>query len=501
MGSIAPAPPAARVAAAALFGGSAEVVKGLLEDEGDPETLGVASLGEQIRAHVSRQDRRRRYVEAATRHLTRRSEPADVIYDIVLVGAGVHAAAFIYTLRQSRPDLRILVVERSEAVCSTFSKLGDALVLNSPTFSKVGLNANIMQGHFVQLSDFDDLAERPFPTARHLHELATMVLFHADADIRFGFEVLDIASSGDAHAVTSRDRSVRAKRVVICNGMGAPRSDAFSVDRRCERVLFGDDFLARYQEDRSFAASIGNKRVAVVGAGDTANCVMERLLPLVYPHKEYGFSQTPAPMPRSVAWVGQGAQHIRDYFFAIKTRYAHAGGLIELFWDGDSPFELSPRTWIRAKERVRFVPERLLSLTHRGDVLALTTSAETFDADLVVDCTGRFNALTTLLQQRDHHFVRGDIAFHGGRWDESLGRFTTEPRTSTDQRIACQLTGERVFFLGCATPLRALIDDDEAKDGSLMYQEERTSLTNSKWSLEHTLPRSIALAHQLADTL
>ena len=55
----------------------------------------------------------------------RRLTSADVIYDIVLVGAGVHAAAFIYTLRQSRPDLRILVVERSEAVCSTFSKLGD----------------------------------------------------------------------------------------------------------------------------------------------------------------------------------------------------------------------------------------------------------------------------------------------------------------------------------------------------------------------------------------
>ena len=39
-----------------------------------------------------------------------------------------------------------------------------------------------------------------------------------------------------------------------------------------------------------------------------------------------------------------------------------------------------------------------------------------------------------------------------------------------------------------------MIDDEEAMNGSLQYQEERKSLTNSKWSLEHTLPRTIAFA-------
>ena len=192
------------------------------------------------------------------------------------------------------------------------------------------------------------------------------------------------------------------------------------------------------------------------------------------------------------------AKHVREYFFANKTRYCHAGGLIELFWDGDSPFELSAEAWAEAKKRVRFVPERLLSVAHDDGVLTLTTPSETFLADLVIDWTGRCNPLTALWEQQTHHFVTGDITFHGGRWDESIEEFTNKPRTLHSQRIACQLTDEHVYFLGSACPLCALIPDDEAKDGSLRYQEERTSLTNSKWSLEHTLPRSVALAKQFA---
>ncbi|MEM6925995.1 MAG: hypothetical protein AAF602_03615 [Myxococcota bacterium] len=156
---------------------------------------------------------------------------------------------------------------------------------------------------------------------------------------------------------------------------------------------------------------------------------------------------------------------------------------------------------MKAKERLRCVPERLLSVVHRCGALRLTTESETAAADLVIDCTGRVNALAERMQRRPYHFVEGDITFYGGRWDDALESFTATPQTLRRKRIAGQLTGERIFFLGSANPLGALIDDAEARDGSLMYQEERTSLTNSKWSLEHTLPRSVALAEQFARCL
>ena len=104
----------------------------------------------------------------------------------------MHAATYLYSIKKSNPKAKVLIVEKSHEICSTFYKLGDSLVLNSPTFSKVGLNSNIIQGHFIQTSDFDELFEKPFPTAKHLYELTTMVLFHSDADILFDFEVKNI---------------------------------------------------------------------------------------------------------------------------------------------------------------------------------------------------------------------------------------------------------------------------------------------------------------------
>lgn len=485
--------------AEALFGGSAVVVSNLLEREHQLDT--PALLTKRVRDYVFRQDQRRRYVAAATRYLKRPRAAARETYDLVLVGAGLHAAAFLYRLRRIGADLHVLVVERSWEVCSTFAQLGDALVLNSPTFSRVGMNANVLPGHFIQVCDFDELAERPFPTAKHLHELATMVLFHADAEIRFGVDVRSITSAADGYNVASRDSNVHARGVVVCNGMGSPRTDAFTVDRRCEHVLFGDDFLARLHQDGAFGESLRNRRVAVVGTGDTANCVMEQLLPLVYPHAEYALCREGPPQPRSVVWVGQSARNIREYFFANKTRYCHAGGLIELFWDGDTPFELSQHAWKQSKDLVRCVPDPLVSLIHEEGSLTLATRSETVEADIVIDCTGRFNALAARLESHDHHFVDGDITFHGGRWDPSREAFTAAPQTVTAQRLACQLTGEEVFLVGSACSLPVLVDDDEARDGSLLYQEDRTSLTNSKWSLEHTLPRTVALADRLAHTL
>ena len=145
-------------------------------------------------------------------------------------------------------------------------------------------------------------------------------------------------------------------------------------------------------------------------------------------------------------------------------------------------------------------PERLLSVKH--DVrIALETENEHLSVDMVVDCTGRFNPLTFGLQRYDQHFITGDIKFHGGCWHVKQDRFTTATRILKARRLAYKVKDQNIFFLGCANPLRDLIDDAEAKDGSLMYQEERTSLTNSKWSLEHTLPRTIALAHRLGESL
>lgn len=115
---------------------------------------------------------------------------------------------------------------------------------------------------------------------------------------------------------------------------------------------------------------------------------------------------------------------------------------------------------------------------------------------LVFDCTGRSNALSAKLPKREHEFIHGDIALCGGQWNAELEHFVALPGTLSKRRLACRLKGERIFFLGSAAPLEELIDNREARNGAFRYQEQRVSLTNSKWSLEHTLPRTVAFAER-----
>ena len=488
-------------AEARLLGAAGEAAQALLVRHGDATEAAAQSLAQRIRSFVYERENRARYVAMATRFLKAKQPALDTTYDVVLIGAGIHAAMFLYTARQHAPQLKALIVEKSADISSTFCGMGDSLVLNSPTFSRIGLNANFAQGHFVQLSDFDELAERHYPTAKHLYELATMVLFHADADILFDSQVEDVACAGPDYQVSCTHRTICARTVVLTNGMGEQRRNAFDVDRRCEDIVDGDDFIAACFHADAFRERVQGARIAVIGAGDTANCVMEHLLPLTYPNDRYpAFRQGPV-LPSHIYWIGQSSTNIREYYFANKQRYCHSGGVIECFWDGDAPFDLPAEVWQRVKAAIHLIPDKLKSLAHGESALELVTANERLEVDLAVDCTGRHNALSSRLLQRQHRFIQGDIVLHGGRWDEREDRFVPLPRRLSDQRIACQLEGEAIFLLGCACPVHELIDNDEALDGSLKHQEDKKSLTNSKSSLEHTLPRSVAFAERFAADL
>ncbi len=484
-----------------IHGEAAHAVEALISEAGWLDGPSRVPLTRRVQDYVHERHNRSRYVSAATDYLRGKQPGADSDYDVILIGAGLHAAMFLYTAKQQNPAIKALIVEKSPDVCSTFARLGDSLVLNSPTFTKVGLNANLAQGHFIQVSDFDELAERQYPTAKHLHELATMILFHADADIVFNFSVDGVQRAGYGYAVSSKGRTLTAQAVVLTNGMGEQRDNAFRVDQRSNQIIDGDEFIAACYGESEFRDLIRGKRIAVIGAGDTANCVMEHLLPLTYPNHRYPSFQKGPFLPSRVYWIGQGAENIQDFYFANKQRYGHSGGIIEFFWDGEAPFDLPADDWEQARALIERIPARLDSVTHGTMSLELVADGERFEADLVVNCTGRSNDLSAKLRAEEYEFVLGDIVFQGGKWDDWEDRFVLSPRPVERQRIACKLVNERIFLLGCACPLDELIDNNEALDGSLRYQEEKTSLTNAKYSLEHTLPRTVAFAEQFINNI
>ena len=289
------------------------------------------TLAAQLRNFIYESSCRNEYVKFANKKLKEKKIDLNKNYDILIIGAGIHAAAFVYTVKKLDPNLHILILEKSSEISSTFHQLGDSLVLNSPTFSKVGLNSNIFQGHFIQTSDFDELSEKPFPTGKHLYQLAVMVLFHSDADILFNFDVKEITNEKKLRVISSKKEKIFSKNIILSNGMGANKKEPFKINRKSKKIISGDEFLSRSFKDKKFFEKIKKEKVAVIGAGDTANCVMEYLLPLVYPNYYYGFYRKDKFLPSFVYWFGKAPKTFKNIFLLINQDIATLVALLNSF--------------------------------------------------------------------------------------------------------------------------------------------------------------------------
>lgn len=477
-----------------LFGLSEQLIENFLAQESVLECNPYRCVSQQIRDFVYLKEQRASYVKFAYDYLRQKKINKKNIYDIIIVGAGVHSALFSYNVLKENPDFKILILEKSNEISSTFAKLGDSLVLNSPTFSKVGLNANIMPGHFIQTSDFDELQERPFPTAKHIHEIATMILFHSDVDVIFETEVKNIDTKKENYQIQIGNKRVYGKNIIISNGMGDPNPEFLNIKNDTPFIYSGDEFISKSYKDKDFFDSIKNKKIAVVGDGDTANCVMEYILPLVYPNFYYGFYRESKFSPQFVYWIGQSAKNIQDFYFQNKTRYCHSGGVIEFFWHEDTPFELSTEVWKHTKDLIQCIPEKLSLVKNIDDRLKLSVNNKEIEVDIMIDCTGRYNEFSNSILKKEKEFIKEDISFFGGFWCEKYDRFVTSEKTVLNKKVACKIKNENIFLIGSAAPLESMIEADEARDGSSKYSTERKTLTNSKWSLEHTIPRTISFA-------
>ena len=102
------------------------------------------------------------------------------------------------------------------------------------------------------MSDFDESFENSFPTAKHLYELAVMILFHSDANIVFNAEFNDITHRNNYYSVHSPEGDFLTKRVIIANGLGSPKKTAYINGKICKKFSSGDDFIIECHKDSNF---------------------------------------------------------------------------------------------------------------------------------------------------------------------------------------------------------------------------------------------------------
>ena len=83
-----------------IFGKSPRFIESFLKKENQLKDLAEISLAKQIRSFIYKKTNRKEYVTATNNYLKNKKIRKKKDYDIVLVGAGIHSAVYLYSLRK-----------------------------------------------------------------------------------------------------------------------------------------------------------------------------------------------------------------------------------------------------------------------------------------------------------------------------------------------------------------------------------------------------------------
>lgn len=245
-------------------------------------------------------------------------------YDEIVIGGGLHGVA--YAINRKRPPL----ILESRNIGGVFGwSESPVFYLNSRNrpdmygLPRTAQGLNYLPGAPLQPSMIDG-AE--YQTQDKLRTAIMMALFQYPPNrVGLGWTVVEVKRSNlkgrgtRKYVVTARRNSngqrvdIYTDRVVFATGLG--RSNNIAGPR--PQVMTFRQFVER-QDDQAFPLA-GWKRVAVVGAGDSANVVVERLL---------GQGPTPAMSTAAldfvdqIDWYGQGLTNPEDFVECSRSRYA-----------------------------------------------------------------------------------------------------------------------------------------------------------------------------------
>ena len=293
-------------------------------------------------------DLRRIIAEASLSHLKRRASGAQILgtadapaypeaFDIVFIGAGIHEANMQSAIRQMAPDLRVLTVEQSDTVASTFSAGGVAFNINSssraenPAHLRQALgdgDLNFLPGGAVQVSQFDNARN---PVAQSLAQAAVINRALSQNDVLFSTptEGIEIVIGSEIKTIKlAGGRNIQARKVVY-TGLGTKNrnmipglENLFARDKQLSktRVVNFFEFFKLVNEAQTPMELFSGKRIGVAGPGDSGKAVVRWLLGNANP-ASYGQNGRRVSGPSKILWYGQPAKDCRDFVEANRGFY------------------------------------------------------------------------------------------------------------------------------------------------------------------------------------
>lgn len=265
-----------------------------------------------------------------------------VVYDVVAVGAGPNNAAAVSVIRETNPNLNVLVIEATEDM-GTFNKI-KGFDINTPEF--IGNSGNTIPGSSVQLKDYN-ITDASFASAEDLGNLTVGTYKSADPDMIFNNKVIKWEKEPTPGAWPAKYRVETSNGVVVYTnsglagtGFGPPITrlkDPSSIDlvtkyedelrktdlsvkaKYSPKVTSVDDFLTIATNDvklgREAMARYKGKKVLVIGSGDGGNIAVEGTAGL-------NRNLNPKELNTGVEtiWLGQESKNGKEFIESMTTR-------------------------------------------------------------------------------------------------------------------------------------------------------------------------------------
>jgi hypothetical protein len=265
--------------------------------------------------------------------------------DILFIGAGLHEQNMQNYLRLNAKDLKTVTIERAEIPGSTFAVGGKAFNLNSsskaedPTSLRQKLgesDLNFLPGGIAQVNQF---SREKNPPAEYFADAIIINRGFSNNPILFNREVTAVQKEADLYLVTLSDGLQIYAKSIVQTGIGKPSipesiqglKDAYQEGLKQANattpspIMTYPDFMRFVNSTSKPLTPFANKKVAVVGAGDSGKAIV-RWLSIQSNPDSYARDTRRVSQPESIFWYGQVCNTCAEFVNENRSFYADLVG-------------------------------------------------------------------------------------------------------------------------------------------------------------------------------
>ena len=284
-------------------------------------------------------------------------------YDTIIIGAGPHSAALVQQFTDLDPDRRVLVVDAASRPGGTFADVGPVFALNSTNRQDTGTQADVGTAQaggpkgvgnlnaIANLIGIPDFSGLRWPLAGDLGYVTTLAMEYSSAQLLLNTRATAVGSRDSRAFVRvqsndeqgrQREAEIEANEVILATGIGRPtfflprleslkkeiadsnKKEDSNEEYTPPSIMGFGEFVSRVNQDlrmgRNPMSPYVEKKILVVGAGDSGKVVVEWLSGLGPDSTSYGPAQIGEP--KNVVWSGVDFLTCQEFLATARSRYS-----------------------------------------------------------------------------------------------------------------------------------------------------------------------------------